>query len=160
MSQIKFFRLTHEQYNALENKDADAIYFITDSKIVIMGGHQYSHKAPGAKPPLKNPYIHPHYDYVARLDQENSMEFAGYFAEGVKRMELWLVTDGTNGNISISVGGKAFTVPVNPLLSHITLNFDSPLTGRIIITRNMESVNDTLEGKTVHVVDWKLFQGE
>ena len=151
--------MTLEQYNSLSSIDADALYFITDSKMLIMGGKQYSHRESGEKPLLKNPYIHPVYDYVACLDQENKMELSGYFATEIKRMELWITAEEA-GNICISVNGQSFNVPVKTLPSQITLNFTEPLTGRISITRDVENPNDTLDGKTVYVVDWKIFQGE
>lgn len=164
MGRIKFFRLTLDQYNSLEEIDADAVYFITDSKTLIMGGNQYSHKERGDKYPVKQSYEHAIYDTVAQLDNNNAMEFSGYFAQGISRIELWPVSDSGSGNICISVGEQTFTIPVNETPSHVALDLAEPLKGRISITRNCDNANDTLNNDstpiTVYVVDWKLFQGE
>lgn len=38
MDKVGFCKLTAAQYDALDSKDDSTIYFLTDSKIVVLGG--------------------------------------------------------------------------------------------------------------------------
>lgn len=161
MDKVGFCKLTAAQYDALDSKDDSTIYFLTDSKIVVLGGSKYINEKKADKFLLKRVFANATYGTVAYLDADNAMELSGYYADGVNQFELWLVsaTPEITGNIVLTIGSESFTVPVGGTVSQVVLNTTTPVTGLISINRDTASVEDTLndgtDSITALVVDWR-----
>ena len=117
----------------------------------------------GIQPMVCRVFADDHYGMAAHLDAENGMEFAGYCAERIGKLELYLVSADPNhtGDIVLMVGGEPFTVPVTASVSKATIVPGAPLTGRIAIVRDVGDSADTLAiggvPVTAKVVDWRCF---
>lgn len=111
MSKVNFCKLTAAQYDSLENKDADTIYFLTDSKTIVLGADKYVSEKKSDKFLVQRVFAHETYGTVAYLDGNNSMDLSGYFADGISQFELWLVsaTPEITGNIVLIIGTESFT---------------------------------------------------
>ena len=161
MSKVNFFKLTAAQYDSLENKDADTVYFLTDSKIIVLGTEKYVSEKKADKFLVKRVFAHETYGTVAYLDANNSMDISGYFAEGISQFELWLVsvTPEITGNIVLNVGRETFTVPVTGEVTKVVLAPSTAVKGIISIARDTASAEDTLndgtDSITALVVDWR-----
>ena len=155
MSKVNFFKLTAAQYDSLENKDADTIYFLTDHKIIVLGAEKAD------KFLVNRVFAHDTYGTVAYLDANNSMDISGYFAEGISRFELWLVsaTPTITGNIVLNIGGETFKIPVTGKVTKVVITPSTAVKGIISIVRDTASVEDTLndgaDSITAFVVDWR-----
>ena len=64
MSKVNFFKLTAAQYDSLENKDADTIYFLTDHKIIVLGAEKYINEKKADKFLVKRVFAHDTYGTV------------------------------------------------------------------------------------------------
>ena len=161
MSKVNFCKLTAAQYDSLENKDADTIYFLTDSKIIVLGSEKYINEKKADKFLVKRVFAHDTYGTVAYLDANNSMDISGYFAEGISRFELWLVsaTPTITGNIVLNIGDETFNVPVTGKVAKVVIAPSSAVKGIISIARDTASAEDTLndgaDSITAFVVDWR-----
>ena len=161
MSKVNFCKLTAAQYDSLENKDADTVYFLTDSKTIVLGSEKYVNEKKADKFLVKRVFAHDTYGTVAYLDANNSMDISGYFAEGISRFELWLVsaTPIITGNIVLNIGGETFKVPVTGKVSKVVIAPSSAVKGIISIARDTASAEDTLndgaDSITAFVVDWR-----
>ena len=161
MSKVNFFKLTAAQYDSLENKDADTVYFLTDSKIIVLGTEKYISEKKADKFLVKRVFAHDTYGTVAYLDANNSMDISGYFAEGISRFELWLVsaTPTITGNIVLNIGGETFKIPVTGKVTKVVITPSTAVKGIISIVRDTASVEDTLndgtDSITALVVDWR-----
>ena len=161
MSKVNFFKLTAAQYDSLENKDADTIYFLTDSKIIVLGTEKYISEKKADKFLVQRVFAHDTYGTVAYLDANNSMDISGYFAEGISRFELWLVsaTPTITGNIVLNIGDETFNVPVTGKVAKVVIAPSSAVKGIISIARDTASAEDTLndgaDSITAFVVDWR-----
>ena len=114
MSKVNFFRLTATQYDSLDNKDEDTVYFLTDSKTIVLGTEKYVNEKKADKFLVQRVFAHDTYGTVAYLDADNSMDLSGYFADGICQFEIYLVsaTPEVTGNIVLNIGAESFTVPV------------------------------------------------
>ena len=161
MSKVNFFKLTAAQYDSLENKDADTIYFLTDHKIIVLGSEKYINEKKADKFLVKRVFAHDTYGTVAYLDANNSMDISGYFAEGISRFELWLVsaTPTIIGNIMLNIGGETFKIPVTGKVAKVVITPSTAVKGIISIARDTASAEDTLndgaDSITAFVVDWR-----
>ena len=161
MSKVNFFKLTAAQYDSLENKDADTIYFLTDRKIIVLGAEKYINEKKADKFLVKRVFAHDTYGTVAYLDANNSMDISGYFAEGISRFELWLVsaTPTIIGNIMLNIGGETFKIPVTGKVAKVVITPSTAVKGIISIARDTASAEDTLndgaDSITAFVVDWR-----
>ncbi len=160
MSKVNFCRLTSAQYEALPSADADTIYFLTDSKILLLGGKEYIHREKADRFLLNRVFAHDTYGTVAYLDADNQMDLSGYFAEGITMFDLWLVSaSNVTGNIALVIGNNSFTIPVTTEVKKHTLILSGTLTGKISIVRNTASAADTLndgtDAITALAVDWR-----
>lgn len=161
VSKVNFCKLTAAQYDSLEKKDADTVYFLTDSRIIVLGTEQYIHEKKADKFLVQRVFAHETYGTAAYLDADNSMELSGYFADGIRQFELWLVsaTPEITGNIVLTIGTESFTVPVTGEAAKVVINPSKPVTGMISIVRNTGDANDTLndgtDAVTALVVDWR-----
>lgn len=161
MSKVNFCKLTAAQYDSLENKDADTVYFLTDSKTIVLGSEKYINEKKADKFLVQRVFAHDTYGTVAYLDADNSMDISGYFADGISQFDLWLVsaTPEITGNIVLTVGGESFTVPVTGVVKKIAINPKTAIKGIISIVRNTASSADTLDDGsdviTALVVDWR-----
>ena len=161
MSKVNFCKLTAAQYDSLENKDADTIYFLTDSKTIVLGSEKYINEKKADKFLVQRVFAHNTYGTVAYLDADNSMDLSGYFADGISQFDLWLVsaTPEITGNIVLTVGGESFTVPVTGMVKKVTINPKTAIKGIISIVRNTANNADTLDDGsdviTALVVDWR-----
>ena len=161
MSKVNFCKLTAAQYDSLENKDADTVYFLTDSKTIVLGSEKYINEKKADKFLVQRVFAHDTYGTVAYLDADNSMDISGYFADGISQFDLWLVsaTPEITGNIVLTVGGESFTVPVTGAVKKVTINPKTVIKGIISIVRNTANNADTLDDGsdviTALVVDWR-----
>ncbi|MBE6379290.1 MAG: hypothetical protein E7051_10840 [Lentisphaerae bacterium] len=161
MSKVNFFRLTAAQYDFLENKDADTVYFLTDSKTIVLGTEKYVNEKKADKFLVQRVFAHDTYGTVAYLDTDNSMDLSGYFADGISQFELYLVsaTPEITGNIVLTVGGESFTVPVTDVVKKVAINPKTAIKGIISIVRNTannaDTLNDGTDAITALVVDWR-----
>jgi hypothetical protein len=161
MSKVNFCKLTASQYDSLEAKDNDTVYFLTDSKIVILGTDRFIHEKKADKFLLRRVFANDTYGTVAYLDANNSMDLSGYFAEGISQFELWLVsaTPTITGNIVLNIGGETFKVPVTGKVAKVVIAPSSAVKGIISIARDTASEEDTLndgtDSITALVVDWR-----
>ena len=161
MSKVNFFKLTAAQYDSLENKDADTVYFLTDSKIIVLGTEKYISEKKADKFLVKRVFAHDTYGTVAYLDANNSMDISGYFAEGISRFELWLVsaTPTITGNIVLNIGEETFKIPVTGKVAKVVITPSCAVKGIISIARDTASAEDTLndgaDSITAFVVDWR-----
>ena len=161
MSKVNFCKLTAAQYDSLENKDADTVYFLTDSKTIILGSEKYVNEKKADKFLVQRVFAHDTYGTVAYLDADNSMDLSGYFADGISQFDLWLVsaTPEITGNIVLTVGGESFTVPVTNVVKKVAINPKTTIKGIISIVRDTTSRADTLDDGsdviTALVVDWR-----
>ena len=161
MSKVNFCKLTAAQYDSLENKDADTVYFLTDSKTIVLGSEKYINEKKADKFLVQRVFAHNTYGTVAYLDADNSMDLSGYFADGISQFDLWLVsaTPEITGNIVLTVGGESFTVPVTGMVKKVAINPKTAIKGIISIVRNTASSADTLDDGsdviTALVVDWR-----
>ena len=161
MSKVNFCKLTAAQYDSLENKDADTVYFLTDSKTIVLGSEKYINEKKADKFLVQRVFAHNTYGTVAYLDADNSMDISGYFADGISQFDLWLVsaTPEITGNIVLTVGGESFTVPVTGMVKKVTINPKTAIKGIISIVRNTANNADTLDDGsdviTALVVDWR-----
>ena len=102
------------------------------------------------------------YQIVCYLDATHSMTFAGYIAEPVNKIDLYVVSANTayTGNIVLTVGAQSFTVPVGATVGKVTLALSTPATGIISIIRDTANAGDTLsdgtDAITAFVVDWSV----
>ena len=102
------------------------------------------------------------YGSVAWLDAAHVLEAAGYYGNPVGKIELFVVSaNGTSsGNIALVIGGNTYAVPVTGTPAKVSISLPAPVSGRIIITRNTASADDTLkedgEAITAFVVDGRL----
>ena len=145
MSKVNFFKLTAAQYDSLENKDADTIYFLTDHKIIVLGSEKYINEKKADKFLVKRVFAHDTYGTVAYLDANNSMDISGYFAEGISRFELWLVsaTPTITGNIMLNIGGETFKIPVTGKVAKVVITPSTAVKGIISIARDTASAPAT-----------------
>lgn len=161
MSKVNFCKLTASQYDSLGNKDADTIYFLTDSKTIVLGADKYVNEKKADKFLIQRVFAHETYGTVAYLDSNNSMDLSGYFADGISRFELWLVsaTPEITGNIVLTIGTESFTVPVTGSVAKVVINPSDTAIGVISIVRDTASETDTLndgtDSITALVVDWR-----
>ena len=139
MSKVNFCKLTADQYASLESKDADTIYFLTDSKVVILGTNKFIHENKADKFLVQRVFAHDVYGTVAYLDANNTMDLSGYFAEGI----------------------ETFTVPVSGSVAKVTINPAESPCGIVSIGRDTASEADTLndgtDAITALVVDWRCW---
>ena len=102
------------------------------------------------------------YRIVCYLDAAHSMTFAGYIAEPVNKIDLYVVSANPEytGNIVLAVGAESFTVPVGAAVGKVTLALSTPATGIISIVRDTAATSDTLsdgtDAITAYVVDWSV----
>lgn len=102
------------------------------------------------------------YQIVCYLDATHNMTFAGYIAEPVKKIDLYVVSANTayTGNIVLKVGSESFTVPVGATVGKVTLPLSTPATGIVSIVRDTANASDTLsdgtDAITAFVVDWSV----
>lgn len=102
------------------------------------------------------------YQIVCYLDATHSMTFAGYIAEPVSKIDLYVVSANTayTGNIVLKVGAESFTVPVGAAVGKVTLDLSTQATGIISIVRDTAAASDTLsdgtDDITAYVVDWSV----
>ena len=161
MSKVNFCKLTAAQYASLESKGADTIYFLTDSKVVILGTNKFIHENKADKFLVQRVFAHDVYGTVAYLDANNTMDLSGYFAEGITQFDLWLVsaTPEITGNIVLTIGSETFTVPVSGSVAKVTINPEESPHGIVSIRRDTASEADTLndgtDAITALVVDWR-----
>lgn len=161
MSKVNFCKLTASQYDSLGEKDNDTVYFLTDSKIVVLGTDRFIHEKKADKFLLRRVFAHDTYGTVAYLDANNSMDLSGYFAEGLTRFELWLTSANPEitGDIVLNIGGKSFTILVTENVKKVTINMSTAVSGIISITRDTSNEDDTLndgtDAITALVVDWR-----
>ena len=161
MSKVNFCKLTAAQYDSLENKDADTVYFLTDSKIIILGTEKYVNEKKADKFLVQRVFAHDTYGTVAYLDADNSMDISGYFADEICQFELYLVsaTPEVTGNIVLNIGAESFTVPVTGEVAKVVITPSSTIKGIISIVRDTANDNDTLndgtDAVTALVVDWR-----
>ena len=161
MSKVNFCKLTAAQYDSLENKDADTIYFLTDSKTIVLGADKYVSEKKADKFLVQRVFAHETYGTVAYLDGNNSMDLSGYFADGISQFELWLVsaTPEITGNIVLIIGTESFTVPVTGSVAKVVINPSDTAIGVISIVRDTAKEADTLsdgtDAITALVVDWR-----
>lgn len=161
MSKVNFCKLTASQYDSLGEKDNDTVYFLTDSKIVVLGTDRFIHEKKADKFLVRRVFANDTYGTVAYLDANNSMDLSGYFAEELTQFELWLVsaTAEITGNIVLNVGNESFTVPVTGNVEKVTLNMSTAVSGIISITRDTsneaDTLNDGTDAITALVVDWR-----
>lgn len=163
MSKVNFCKLTADQYASLESKDADTIYFLTDSKVVILGTNKFIHENKADKFLVQRVFAHDVYGTVAYLDANNTMDLSGYFAEGIRQFDLWLVsaTPEITGNVVLTIGTETFTVPVSGSVAKVTINPAESSCGIVSIGRDTASEADTLndgtDAITALVVDWRCW---
>nr|DAI45299.1 MAG TPA: hypothetical protein [Caudoviricetes sp.] len=161
MSKVNFCKLTAAQYASLESKDADTIYFLTDSKVVILGTNKFIHENKADKFLVQRVFAHDVYGTVAYLDANNTMDLSGYFAEGITQFDLWLVsaTPEITGNIVLTIGSETFTVPVSGSVAKVTINPEESPHGIVSIGRDtaseVDTLNDGTDAITALVVDWR-----
>lgn len=161
MSKVSFCRMTEAQYSTLAVPDPETIYFLTDTKKIMLGGNAYVHQQKADRFMISRLYADDTYGTAAWLDDDNSMNLCGYFAEPVSQFDLWVVSasPGITGNAVLRAAGQDFVVPVTGSVRKVTLAPDDAVTGRIEIFRNSGSSSDTLkdngETVTVLVVDWR-----
>lgn len=161
MSKVNFCKLTASQYDSLGEKDNNTVYFLTDSKIVVLGTDRFIHEKKADKFLLRRVFANDTYGTVAYLDANNSMDLSGYFAEELTQFELWMVsaTAEITGNIVLNVGNESFTVPVTGNVEKVTLNMSTAVSGIISITRDTsneaDTLNDGTDAITALVVDWR-----
>jgi hypothetical protein len=90
------------------------------------------------------------------------MTFAGYIAEPVNKIDLYVVSANPEytGNIVLTVGAQSFTVPVGATVGKVTLALSTPATGIVSIVRDTAAGADTLsdgtDAITAYVVDWSV----
>lgn len=102
------------------------------------------------------------YQIVCYLDAAHGMTFAGYIAEPVNKIDLYIVSANPEytGNIVLNVGAESFTVPVGAIVGKVTLNLSTPATGIVSIVRDTANAGDTLsdgtDAITAYVVDWSV----
>jgi hypothetical protein len=102
------------------------------------------------------------YQIVCYLDAAHNMTFAGYIAEPVNKIDLYVVSANPEytGNIVLTVGAESFTVPVGATVGKVTLQLSTPATGIISIVRDTANAGDTLsdgtDAITAFVVDWSV----
>ena len=102
------------------------------------------------------------YQIVCYLDAAHGMTFAGYIAEPVNKIDLYVVSANPEytGNIVLNVGAESFTVPVGATVGKVTLNLTVPATGIVSIVRDTANAGDTLsdgtDAITAFVVDWSV----
>lgn len=129
----------------------------------LFGGTGLGGENPGTKFMVCRIFAHDDYEAVAYLDENNSMELAGYYAGGIGRIELYLVSanPACSGNIVLTVNGESFTVLVGAAIGKVTLVPVAPLSGKIAIARNAANAADTLKNGNAIVaalaVDWRCF---
>ena len=117
----------------------------------------------GIQPMVCRVFADDQYGMAAHLDAENGMEFAGYCAGGIGRLELHLVSADPDcaGDIVLSIGGEKFTIPVTASVGKAVIIPVAPLTGRVTIVRDVGDSADTLSiggvPVTAKVVDWRCF---
>lgn len=123
------------------------------------GGESGGGGDPGTKLMVCRVFASDEYGMTARLDADSGMEFAGYCAEGIGKLELYLVSADPShtGDIVLTVGVESFTVPVTASVSKTIIIPGAPLIGRIAVVRDMENAADTLAA-TALVVDWRCFR--
>ncbi len=160
MGKVNFCRLTRAQYETLVSPDTDTIYFLTDSKILLLDGKEYIHREKADRFLVNRVFAHDTYGTVAYLDADNRMDLSGYFAEGISSIDLWLVSaSNVTGNIVLAVGNDRFTVPVTSAVTKQTLNLSNNATGKISIVRSAtdsaDTMNDGADAVTALVVDWR-----
>ena len=161
MSKVNFCKLTAAQYASLETKDADTIYFLTDSKVVILGTNKFIHENKADKFLVQRVFAHDVYGTVAYLDANNTMDLSGYFAEGITQFDLWLVsaTPEITGNIVLTIGSETFTVPVSGSVAKVTINPEESPHGIVSIggdtASEADTLNDGTDAITALVVDWR-----
>ena len=163
MSRVNFCKLTADQYSSLESKDADTIYFLTDSKVVMLGENKFIHENKADKFLVQRVFSHDVYGTVAYLDANNTMDLSGYFADGIRQFELWLVsaTPEITGNIVLQIGSEHFIVPVTSDVTKASVKPATALTGTISIVRDTansaDTLNDGTDAITALVVDWRCW---
>lgn len=161
MGKVNFCKLTDAQYKSIASPDPETVFFLTDTKILMLGGKEYVHRLKAERFMINHLYADDTYGTAAWLDDDNSMNLCGYFAEPVSQFDLWVVSanPGITGNAVLRVADQDFVVPVTGSVSKVTLAPDNGATGRIEIFRNSGSSSDTLkdsgETVTVLVVDWR-----
>lgn len=161
MGKISFCKLTQAQYDDLAAPDPETVYFLTDSRILVLGGREYVHKIKAEKFLVNRVFADDVYGTAAWLDADNSMELAGYFAVPVNQFDLWIVSANPkiSGNIVLSIGDESFTVPVTGTVRHVVLTPAQGVSGRISIVRDAAGSADTLKDGTdvitALVVDWR-----
>lgn len=102
------------------------------------------------------------YQIVCYLDAAHCMTFAGYIAEPVNKIDLYIVSANPEytGNIVLNVDAESFTVPVGATVGKVTLNLTVPATGIVSIVRDTANAGDTLsdgtDAITAFVVDWSV----
>lgn len=161
MSKVSFCRVTEPQYSALASPDPETIYFLTDTKKIMLGGNAYVHQQKADKFFVQRVFADDTYGTAAWLDDTNTMELCGYYPEQISQFDLWVVSANPEitGNAVLSIGDQEFIVPVTGAVSKVMLAPDNAVSGKIEIGRNTESESDTLkddgETVTVLVVDWR-----
>ncbi len=160
MGKVNFCRLTKAQYETLASPDTDTIYFLTDSKILLLSGQEYIHREKADRFLVNRVFAHDTYGTVAYLDADNRMDLSGYFAEGISSIDLWLVSaSNVTGNIVLTVGNDRFTVPVTSAVTKQTLSLSNNAVGKISIVRDTadsaDTLNDGTDAVTALVVDWR-----
>ena len=117
----------------------------------------------GIQPMVCRIFADDNYGMAAHLDAENGVEFAGYCAGGIGRLELYIVSanPACEGNISLDIGGEEFVIPVTASVTKAVIEPGEPLTGRVAIVRDVGDPADTLSiggtPVTAKVVDWRCF---
>lgn len=161
MSRISFCKLTEAEYNSLSSPDPGTVFFLTDSKKIILGGNTYIHELKSDRFMVNRTFADDTYGTVTWLDENNQMDFSGYFAEPVSKIELWIVSanPAVTGNIALKIGTQYFIVPVTGSVQKVVLLPETSLTGRISIVRETTNITDTLNDGTdvitAMVVDWR-----
>jgi hypothetical protein len=148
-------------YQALEPIDAGESPLSVPARWQLLAGRGENG---GWVPYAERTYAHATYGSVAYLDAGNVLVFMGYEAEGVNRIELWLVSADpeVTGNIVLRIGAERFVVPVAASPAKATLCFSSPVIGIVTIVRDTGDPDDHVVNSapvTVFAISWRMYGG-
>ena len=112
--------------------------------------------------PVEYIYFDSVYGTVCYLDADNYIATLGYQAEPWHTIKLYICSadPAINGDIVLNCGTNSLTVNVQATPQLTTWELAEPVSGKILIQRNVDAPEDTLKDSdgnivTALVVDWR-----
>ena len=105
-------------------------------------------------PPVEQIYFDENYGIVSYLDANNSLKVLGFQAEAWHKIKLWICSADANiaGNIVLVCGENRRNVYVNSQLQSVEWVLDTPVSGKVEITRDVSDPLDTLKNSSGTII--------